>query len=89
MAEVARRLEEDLGGKLEVEVALVEEEVGAGVGEVKGGGVVFEVSRILLGEILRDIMGKAMVKHLKLIEEPIDNRWVVREDDKEGTPVER
>ncbi|GJV72288.1 hypothetical protein Tco_1492283 [Tanacetum coccineum] len=81
MAEVAGSLKEDLGEKLEVEVAMVEEEVGgvknkssvgskfmasgeecldgwvrADGGEVKGGGVVFEVSRILLGEIPRDIM---------------------------------
>ncbi|GJV63227.1 hypothetical protein Tco_1474055, partial [Tanacetum coccineum] len=33
--------------------------VGAGGGEVKGGGVVFEVSRIFLGEIPRDIMGES------------------------------
>ncbi|GJZ64138.1 hypothetical protein Tco_0620559 [Tanacetum coccineum] len=69
MAEVATSLKEDLGEKLEVEVAMVEEEfmasgeecldgwVGAGRREVKGGGVVFGVSRILLGEIPRDIMG--------------------------------
>ncbi|GKE14857.1 hypothetical protein Tco_1422434 [Tanacetum coccineum] len=31
---------------------------------------------------------KAVVKHLELMEEPIDNQLVVREDDKEGTPVE-
>nr|GEV17271.1 reverse transcriptase domain-containing protein [Tanacetum cinerariifolium] len=34
------------------------------------------------------LWGKAVVKHLELMEEPIDNRLVVREDDKEGTPVE-
>ncbi|GKD45973.1 hypothetical protein Tco_1270618 [Tanacetum coccineum] len=62
--------------------------VGAGRGEVKGGGVVFGVSRILLGVIPGDIMGKAVVKHLELMEEPIDNQWVVREDYKEGTMVE-
>ncbi|GJR84470.1 retrovirus-related pol polyprotein from transposon TNT 1-94 [Tanacetum coccineum] len=33
--------------------------VGAGGGEVKGGGVVFGVSKILLGVILRDIMGES------------------------------
>nr|GEW56899.1 putative retrotransposon RIRE1 poly protein [Tanacetum cinerariifolium] len=33
--------------------------VGAGGGEVKGGGVVFGVSRILLGVIPRDIMGES------------------------------
>ncbi|GJR63784.1 hypothetical protein Tco_1505946 [Tanacetum coccineum] len=33
--------------------------VGAGGGEVKGGGVVFGVSSILLGEILRDIIGES------------------------------
>ncbi|GJW98404.1 hypothetical protein Tco_0180212 [Tanacetum coccineum] len=33
--------------------------VGAGGGEVKGGGVVFGVSRISLGVIPRDIMGKS------------------------------
>ncbi|GJZ87181.1 hypothetical protein Tco_0658791 [Tanacetum coccineum] len=33
--------------------------VGAGGGEVKGGGVVFRVSRILLGEIPGDIMGES------------------------------
>ncbi|GKE62042.1 hypothetical protein Tco_1512409 [Tanacetum coccineum] len=62
--------------------------VRAGGGYVKVGGVVFGVSRILLGVIPRDIMGKAVVRHLDLMNEPIDNRWVVREDDKEGTPVE-
>ncbi|GKG43088.1 hypothetical protein Tco_0479772, partial [Tanacetum coccineum] len=48
--------------------------VRAGRGEVKGGGVVFGVSRILLGEITGDIMRKAVVKHLELMKEPIDNR---------------
>ncbi|GKC73240.1 hypothetical protein Tco_1119123 [Tanacetum coccineum] len=62
--------------------------VRAGGGEVKGGGVDFRVSRIFLGVIPKDIIGKAMVKHLELMEEPTDNRLVVREDDKEGTPVE-
>ncbi|GJQ93081.1 hypothetical protein Tco_0004220 [Tanacetum coccineum] len=33
--------------------------VGAGKGEVKGGGVVFGVSKILLGVILGDIMGES------------------------------
>ncbi|GKD28110.1 hypothetical protein Tco_1234324, partial [Tanacetum coccineum] len=33
--------------------------VGAGGGEVKGGGVVFGVSRILLGVILKDFMGES------------------------------
>ncbi|GJR07746.1 hypothetical protein Tco_0790398 [Tanacetum coccineum] len=33
--------------------------VGAGGGEVKGGGVDFGVSRILLGEIPREIMGES------------------------------
>ncbi|GKG57424.1 hypothetical protein Tco_0584850, partial [Tanacetum coccineum] len=32
--------------------------VGAGGGEVKGGGVDFGVSMILLGEIPRDIIGE-------------------------------
>ncbi|GKE55252.1 hypothetical protein Tco_1494437 [Tanacetum coccineum] len=58
MAEVAGSLKEDLGEKLEVEVAMVEEEVRAGGGEVKGGGVVFGVSRIFLSEIPEDIMGE-------------------------------
>ncbi|GKA21934.1 hypothetical protein Tco_0707896, partial [Tanacetum coccineum] len=62
--------------------------VGGGKGEVKGGGVVFGVSRIEFGMILEDNMGKVVVKHSNLMEEPIDNRWVVREDDKKGTPVE-
>ncbi|GJX19815.1 hypothetical protein Tco_0222492 [Tanacetum coccineum] len=62
--------------------------VGAGGGEVKGGGVVFGVSRTLLGEIPGDIIGESGGEALELMEEPIDNRWVVREDDKEGTPVE-
>ncbi|GJU25467.1 hypothetical protein Tco_1164088 [Tanacetum coccineum] len=60
----------------------------AGRGEVNGGGVVFGVSRILLGVIPEILWGKAVVKHLDLMEEPIDNRWVVKKDDKEGTPVE-
>ncbi|GKB79299.1 hypothetical protein Tco_0946194 [Tanacetum coccineum] len=84
MVEVAGSLEEDLGEKLEFEVAMVEEEVGgvenkssvgskfmasgeecldgwvrAGGGEVKRGGVVFGVSRILLGEIPKNIMGES------------------------------
>ncbi|GKC02369.1 hypothetical protein Tco_0993979 [Tanacetum coccineum] len=59
-----------------------------GGGEVKGGSVVFGVSRIEFGMILEDNMGKVVVKHSDLMEEPIDNWWVVREDDKEGTPVE-
>ncbi|GKE10214.1 hypothetical protein Tco_1413765 [Tanacetum coccineum] len=83
MAEVAGSLKEDLGEKLEVEVAMVEEErsgwkqkirgilrllasgeecldgwVRDGGGEVKGGGVVFGVSRIFLGEIPEDIIGE-------------------------------
>ncbi|GJZ40316.1 hypothetical protein Tco_0586879, partial [Tanacetum coccineum] len=33
--------------------------VGAGRGEVKGGGVDFGVSRTLLGEIPREIMGES------------------------------
>ncbi|GKE55265.1 hypothetical protein Tco_1494450 [Tanacetum coccineum] len=33
--------------------------VRAGGGEVKGGGVVFGVSRTLLGEIPRDIIGES------------------------------
>ncbi|GJR76957.1 hypothetical protein Tco_0089322 [Tanacetum coccineum] len=33
--------------------------VGVDGGEVKGGGVVFEMSSILLGEILRDIIGES------------------------------
>ncbi|GJV69947.1 hypothetical protein Tco_1485456 [Tanacetum coccineum] len=92
MAEVAGSLKEGLGEKLEVEVAMVEEEVfyyvkeclrrgrrsghkslvgsmfmasgeecldgwvRADGGEVKGGGVVFGVSRIFLCEIPEDIM---------------------------------
>ncbi|GJU82040.1 hypothetical protein Tco_1284405 [Tanacetum coccineum] len=107
MAEVARSLKEDFGGKLEVVEAMVEEKsndglggggfvvggrsssvsksvcrevrgvenkslvgsklmasgeecldgwVGAGGGEVKGGGVVFGVSKILLGVIPEDII---------------------------------
>ncbi|GJZ56669.1 hypothetical protein Tco_0612163 [Tanacetum coccineum] len=68
MAEVAGSLKEDFGEMLEVEVVMLEEEfmasgeecldgwVRAGGGEVKGGGVVFGVSRTLLGEIPRDIM---------------------------------
>ncbi|GKD06602.1 hypothetical protein Tco_1181576, partial [Tanacetum coccineum] len=62
--------------------------VGANGGEVKGGGVVFGVSRIFLGVIPGDIMRKSVVKLLELMEEPIDNQWVVREGDKEGTIVE-
>ncbi|GJY39056.1 hypothetical protein Tco_0425420 [Tanacetum coccineum] len=84
MAKVVEILKENFGEMLEVEVALVEEEVGgvenkslvgskfmasgeecldgwvgAGRGEVKGGGVDFRVSRTLLGEIPDDIMGKS------------------------------
>nr|GEW94562.1 hypothetical protein [Tanacetum cinerariifolium] len=62
--------------------------VGADGGEVKGGGVDFRVSRTLLGEIPKEIMGKVVVKHLGLMEEPLDNQWVVIEYDKDGTPVE-
>ncbi|GJR28133.1 hypothetical protein Tco_1104365 [Tanacetum coccineum] len=68
MAEVAGSWKEDFGKILEVEVAMVEEEVEgllvcqrefkerAGGGEVKGGGVDFGVSRILLGEIPKEII---------------------------------
>ncbi|GKE21550.1 hypothetical protein Tco_1433062 [Tanacetum coccineum] len=84
MAEEAESFKEDLREKLEVEVEMVEEEVGrvenkslvgskfmasgkecldgwvgADRGEVKGSGVVFGVSRILLGEIPEDIMGES------------------------------
>ncbi|GKA72907.1 hypothetical protein Tco_0779123 [Tanacetum coccineum] len=71
MAEEAESLKEDLREKLEVEVEMVEKEfmasgkecldgwVGVGEGEVKGGGVVFGVSKILLGEIPGDIMGES------------------------------
>nr|GEW04993.1 hypothetical protein [Tanacetum cinerariifolium] len=62
--------------------------VGVRGGDVKGGGVFFGVSRILLSVIPGDIMRRAVLKHLDLMVEPIDNRWVVREDDKEGTLVE-
>nr|GFA04914.1 hypothetical protein [Tanacetum cinerariifolium] len=62
--------------------------VGAGEGQVKGGGVDFRVSRIEFVMILKDNMGEVVVKHSDLMEELIDNRWVVREDDKKGTPVE-
>ncbi|GJR21413.1 hypothetical protein Tco_0969940 [Tanacetum coccineum] len=55
MAKEAGGLKEDLREKLEVEVEMVR----AGGGDVKGGGVVFGVSRILLGEILEDIMGES------------------------------
>ncbi|GJS09281.1 hypothetical protein Tco_0366077 [Tanacetum coccineum] len=56
MTEVVENLKEDFGEMLEVEVALVEEEV---EGEFKGGGVNFGVSRTLLGEIPGDIMGES------------------------------
>nr|GEW06377.1 reverse transcriptase domain-containing protein [Tanacetum cinerariifolium] len=47
--------------------------VGAGRGEVKGGGVDFGVSRILLGEILREIIGESGGgKFLELLE----NRYI-------------
>ncbi|GJX60621.1 hypothetical protein Tco_0292011 [Tanacetum coccineum] len=73
MAEVAGSLKEDFEEKLEVEVAMMEERFpwfyGYGKrfrwlswswgGEVKGGGVDFEVSRILLGVIPRDIIGES------------------------------
>nr|GEW99641.1 hypothetical protein [Tanacetum cinerariifolium] len=55
-AKVARSLKEDLGGKLEVVAAVVEEKVKVGGREVKSDGVVFGVSRILLGVIPVDIM---------------------------------
>nr|GEW23578.1 hypothetical protein [Tanacetum cinerariifolium] len=61
--------------------------VRASGGEVKGGGIIFRISRILLGVIPGDIMGKAVVNHLELMKDSIDNRWVVRKDDKEGTMV--
>ncbi|GKE40688.1 hypothetical protein Tco_1464093 [Tanacetum coccineum] len=61
MTKVTGSLKEDLGEKLEVEVAMVEEKVP---------------------------WGKVVVKNLDLMEERIDNRWVMRDDDKKGTPVE-
>ncbi|GJR38946.1 hypothetical protein Tco_1214630 [Tanacetum coccineum] len=72
---VVEILKEDLGEMLEVEVALVGE-------EVKG----LLVCQREFEE--RCYGGKAVVKHLELMEEPIDNRWVVKEHDKEGTMVE-
>nr|GEX12408.1 hypothetical protein [Tanacetum cinerariifolium] len=57
-------------------------------GDVKDGGGVFGVSRIFIGVIPKILWGKVVVKHLELMEEPSDNRLVVREDDKEGTPIE-
>ncbi|GJU56887.1 hypothetical protein Tco_1234653 [Tanacetum coccineum] len=70
MVEVAGSWKEDLEEMLEVEVPMVEEEVegllecldgwvGAGGGEVKGGGVDFGVSRTFLGEIPRENMGES------------------------------
>ncbi|GJW15072.1 hypothetical protein Tco_0019205 [Tanacetum coccineum] len=71
MAEVAGSWKEDFRKMLEVEVAIVEEEVEgllvcqrefkerACGGEVKGGGVNFGVSKILLGEIPREIIGES------------------------------
>ncbi|GJY58953.1 hypothetical protein Tco_0458845 [Tanacetum coccineum] len=56
--------------------------IGAGGGEVKGGGDDFRVGRIFLGEIPRVIIGEALVKHLETIEEPIDNQsndWIYLE----------
>ncbi|GJU62595.1 hypothetical protein Tco_0482224 [Tanacetum coccineum] len=38
--------------------------------------------------VVEILWGKAVVKHLELMEELIDNQLVVSEDDKEGTPVE-
>ncbi|GJZ04688.1 hypothetical protein Tco_0537963 [Tanacetum coccineum] len=58
MAEVAGSWKEDFRKMLEVEVAMVEEEVGAGEGEVMGGGDDFGVSRSLLGEMPSEIMGE-------------------------------
>ncbi|GJV16995.1 hypothetical protein Tco_1362318 [Tanacetum coccineum] len=64
MAKVAGSFREDFGEKLEVEAAMVEGKVegllvGAGRGEVMGAGAVFEVSKILLGVVPRDIMGES------------------------------
>nr|GEY21857.1 uncharacterized mitochondrial protein AtMg00810-like [Tanacetum cinerariifolium] len=39
-------------------------------------------------QFLGEKLGKAVVKHLELVEEPIDNRWVVKEHGKDGTMVE-
>ncbi|GKD08396.1 hypothetical protein Tco_1188081 [Tanacetum coccineum] len=52
--------------------------VGAGGGEVKGGGVDFGVTKSLLGEIPGE--------NLELMEGPFDSRWVVIGDYKEGIP---
>ncbi|GKA03616.1 hypothetical protein Tco_0676397 [Tanacetum coccineum] len=60
--------------------------VGAGGEEVKGGGVNFGV-RLCLVRFLEKLWGKVAVKYLGLMEEPFDNRWVVIEDDREGTPI--
>ncbi|GJT34868.1 hypothetical protein Tco_0925287 [Tanacetum coccineum] len=62
--------------------------VGASGGEVNGGGDDFEVSRILLGDTPRVIIGEVVVRHLESIEDPIDNQWVVIEHDKEGKNFE-
>nr|GEW15591.1 hypothetical protein [Tanacetum cinerariifolium] len=68
MAKVAGSLKEDFKGKLEVVAAMVEEKfmasreecldgwVRIGGGGFKGGGVVFGISKILLGVILEYIM---------------------------------
>ncbi|GJX30480.1 hypothetical protein Tco_0238559 [Tanacetum coccineum] len=56
------QLNEDLEEKymlLKEKEKLVHALVGAGGGEVKGGGVDFGVSRTLLGEIPGDIMGES------------------------------
>nr|GEZ27494.1 hypothetical protein [Tanacetum cinerariifolium] len=46
--------------------------VGAGGGEVKGGGVVFRVSRTLLGEIPRDIMGESDEREMHQLQQMQD-----------------
>ncbi|GJV18628.1 hypothetical protein Tco_1367648 [Tanacetum coccineum] len=60
-------------------VVLGEGCVGAGGGEVSGGGDDFEVSKSLLGEIPRVVIGESGGETLEMIEEPFGNRLGVIE----------
>ncbi|GJZ56048.1 hypothetical protein Tco_0611241 [Tanacetum coccineum] len=99
MAEVVESLKEDSRKIWEVMEAMVEEEEGLLVSQRKFEETREEwKTRVRWDQCLwlmvRNVwmvglepMGKAVVRRLESMEEPIDNWWVVKEHDKEGTMV--
>ncbi|GJV55146.1 hypothetical protein Tco_1456151 [Tanacetum coccineum] len=83
------------GGSL-AKRSMESKDVLGGGGFVVLGGRSSSESKRVLGEeggvknkmrVLEKLWGKMEVKYLRLLEEPFDNRWVVIEGDKEGTPI--